>query len=38
MSLVGTYHAQFVRVIRTGSYEELVNRLVEKTSTERGAP
>jgi hypothetical protein len=25
-------------VIRTGSYEELVNRLVEKTSTERGAP
>lgn len=42
MSLVGTYRAQFMRVIRTGSYEELVNRLELKTSTDtdamRGAP
>ena len=37
MSLVGTYHAQFVRVIRTGSYEELVSRLEKKTSTDTDA-
>src|ERR671918_163685 len=34
MSLVGTYHAQFMRVIRTGSYEELVNRLETKAGTD----
>ena len=37
MSLVGTYRAQFMRVIRTGSYEELVNRLEEKTSADTEA-
>jgi phospholipid transport system substrate-binding protein len=34
MSLVGTYRAQFMRVIRTGSYEELVNRLETKAGTD----
>jgi phospholipid transport system substrate-binding protein len=37
MSLVGTYRAQFMRVMRTGSYEELVNRLEKKTSTDTDA-
>lgn len=38
MSLVGTYHAQFMRVVRNGSYEELVNRLEMKTRAARSAP
>ena len=31
MSLVGNYHAQFSRIIRTASYDELVKRLEERT-------
>ena len=46
MSLVGTYRAQFNKIIRVSSYDELVSRLEAKTradaqasgATEVGAP
>jgi phospholipid transport system substrate-binding protein len=31
MSLVGTYRAQFTKIMRRGSYEELISRLEAKT-------
>ena len=37
LSLVGTYHAQFDRVIRTASYDELLSRLEKSISTDTGA-
>jgi phospholipid transport system substrate-binding protein len=37
MSLVGTYRAQFMRVIGTGSYYDLVKRLEMKTDTDTDA-
>ena len=37
MSLVGTYRAQFNKIIRTTSFDELVNRLEAKTRAEAQA-
>jgi phospholipid transport system substrate-binding protein len=37
MSLVANYRAQFNKIIRTSSYEELVTRLEEKTRTDAQA-
>jgi phospholipid transport system substrate-binding protein len=37
MSLVGTYRAQFSRIIRVGSYEDLVSRLESKTKADLDA-